>query len=170
MDFATITLRDALDLAILIEEEARDRYLEFTDQLEVHHTEESGRFFRFMASNEEKHRVELTERRMALFGDEPSTVSRSQLFDVEAPAPGEARMFMSPRAALLTALEAEKRAHSFFTGALTGVKDAQVQALFRELAAEETEHLSLVEAELGKLPPEDVFTTDDFADDAVEQD
>ena len=34
IDFATLTLMDTLDLAILIEEEARDRYQEFVEQLQ----------------------------------------------------------------------------------------------------------------------------------------
>ena len=35
-------MKDALDLAILIEEEARDRYDEFYDNLAVHHTADAG--------------------------------------------------------------------------------------------------------------------------------
>ena len=50
IDFSALTLKDALDLAILIEEEARERYEDFADQMEQHHTPEAGRFFRFMAA------------------------------------------------------------------------------------------------------------------------
>ncbi len=42
IDYATLTLKDALDLAILIEDEARDRYTEFVDQMEIHHTPDSS--------------------------------------------------------------------------------------------------------------------------------
>ena len=57
IDFAKLSLQDALDLAVLIEEEARERYEEFAHQMRLHHTHEAARFFRFMAGNEEKHRV-----------------------------------------------------------------------------------------------------------------
>ena len=59
VDFASLDLKDALDLAIMIEDEARERYEEFAEQMEAHHTPEAARFFRFMSSNEEKHRAEL---------------------------------------------------------------------------------------------------------------
>ena len=48
IDFSKLSLQDALDLAILIEEEAKDRYQEFVDQLELHHTPQAASFFRFM--------------------------------------------------------------------------------------------------------------------------
>ena len=41
IDFAALSLQDALDLAILIEEEAQERYLEFVDQMQQHHTPEA---------------------------------------------------------------------------------------------------------------------------------
>jgi len=33
IDFASLSLKDALDLAVLVEEEARERYEEFADQM-----------------------------------------------------------------------------------------------------------------------------------------
>ena len=95
LDLSKLTLKDALDLAVLVEEEARERYEEFADQMETHHTKEAAAFFRFMVENERKHGADLAERRKALFGDSPRTVSRLQFFDVEAPDYDEARAFMS---------------------------------------------------------------------------
>ena len=69
LDLSRLSLKDALDLATLIEEEAHERYLELADQMEKHRTPEAARFFRFMAENEAKHGAELAERRRALFGD-----------------------------------------------------------------------------------------------------
>lgn len=43
IDFATLSTQDALDLAILIEEEAEERYREFAHHMEVHHTPDAGR-------------------------------------------------------------------------------------------------------------------------------
>ncbi|HSP19364.1 MAG TPA: ferritin family protein, partial [Myxococcaceae bacterium] len=86
IDIERITLRDALDLAVLIEEEARDRYREFAEQLATHDTPEVADFFARMARIEDRHRSELLERRRTLFGDAPSSVHRKHLFDVEAPS------------------------------------------------------------------------------------
>jgi len=167
LDYSTLSLCDALDLAILIEEEAKERYEEFTDQMELHHTPEAARFFKFMAGNEEKHRAELADRRTKLFGDREVSVSREMIFDIEAPEYDEARAYMTPREALETAMRSEQKAWAFFNEALPHIEDAQVKALFQELLAEEVEHKRLVAVELGKLPPDDPFRQEDVEDDPV---
>src|SRR5512138_2222438 len=100
LDFATLSLHDALDLAILIEEEARERYEEFAENLALHHTPDAARFFTTMAGNEAKHGADLLERRQALFGNAPRRVTRDQLWDVEAPGFDQPRMFMTAREAM----------------------------------------------------------------------
>jgi len=167
LDYSTLSLCDALDLAILIEEEAKERYEEFTDQMELHHTPEAARFFKFMAGNEEKHRAELADRRTKLFGDREVSVSREMIFDIEAPEYDEARAYMTPREALETAMRSEQKAWAFFNDALPHIEDAQVKALFQELLAEEVEHKRLVEVELDKLAPDDPFRQEDVEDDPV---
>ena len=167
IDFARLSLRDALDLAILIEEEAKERYEEFADQMDIHHTPEAAKFFRFMSGNEEKHRAQLAARRAERFRDSPSAVKRTMLFDVEAPEYDEARAFMTARAALQAALRSEKKAHAFFVAALPQLTDAEVKALFEELRDEEVEHQELVEKELAKLPPDPTLPAEDFSDDPV---
>ncbi|MGE0453470.1 MAG: ferritin family protein [Vicinamibacteria bacterium] len=152
IDFSRLSLKDALDLAVLIEEEAQERYLELADQLEAHRTPQAAAFFRTMATNEEKHGFELRQRREARFGDAPRAVSRAALFDVEAPEYDEARAFMTPRAALQVALRCEQKAHAFFVAALPGLQDAEVRTLFEELREEEVRHQQLVEQEMAKLP------------------
>lgn len=169
IDFATLSLRDALDLAALIEEEARERYEELGDQLEAHRTPDAAGFFRFMARQEAKHFAHLDERRSALFAGEPRAVTPAMIFDVEAPEYDEVRAFMSVRAALETALRSERKAHQFFVSALPRVTDPQVRALFEELAAEETEHERLVLEEIAKLPPEPEPNPDDYGDEPVAQ-
>lgn len=169
IDFARLSLQDALDLAVLIEEEARERYEEFADQMELHHTPEAARFFRFMARNEEKHRVELAARRGERFGDAPSGVGRAMLFDVEAPDYDEARAFMTARDALHSALRSEEKAHAFFVEALPRIEDPDVRGLFEELREEELEHQALVQRELAKLPDDPGLDADAFADEPVSQ-
>lgn len=169
LDFARLTLRDALDLAVLIEEEAAERYQEFASQMELHHTPEAARFFRFMAKNEEKHRASLAARRVELFGQQPAAVTRQMIFDVEAPEYDEVRAFMTPREALQAAFRAEKKAYAFFVQALPQIQDAKVRELFDELRGEEIAHQQLVLAELDKTPPDSALKADDFADEPTAQ-
>lgn len=169
IDFSTLSLKDALDLAILIEDEARERYEEFVDQLELHHTAEAADFFRHMAVNETRHGEELAERRHARFGDAPRVVTRAMLWDVEAPDYDQARMFMSARHAMNVALDSEVKAHDFFAAALPHVTDSEVRELFEELRQEELEHQALVKQHLAKLPPDPDVDPDDYADEPVSQ-
>lgn len=169
IDFTTLCLRDALDLAVLIEEEAKDRYEEFAAQLEAHHTPEGASFFRFMADNETKHGEQLAARRAELFGDAPRTVTRAMLWDVEAPEYDEVRAFMTQRQALEVALRAEEKAHAFFVAALPHVPNPDVKELFEELRNEEVEHRRLVETELQRLPPDSPVDPSDFEDEPVAQ-
>ena len=169
IDFSTLSLQDALDLAILIEEEAKARYEEFIRQMELHHTAEAAAFFRHMAENEAKHGSELAERRARRFENAPRRVTAAMLWDVEAPEYEQARAFMSHRQALLVALESEKKARAFFADAVKHVKDPEVKKLFQELGEEEAVHERLVSAELSKLPPEPDVEQSDYADEPVAQ-
>ncbi len=167
IDFATLSLKDALDLAILIEEEARDRYVEFYENLSVHHTPDAAQFFKTMAGNEAKHGEDLEMRRKSLFPDAPRTVTRAMLWDVEAPDYDASRMFMTARGAMEVAMACEVKAYDFFDAALAHVKDAEVRKLFEELRDEETEHKQLVQDILDTLPPDPPGDPDGFADDPV---
>jgi rubrerythrin len=155
IDFAKLSLQDALDLAILIEDEARERYEEFAENLGLHHTPDAAGFFTTMAGNEAKHGADLLARRTRLFGDAPRRVSRDLLFDIEAPGYDRPRMFMTTRQAMDVALESEVKAHAFFDAALAFVEDADVRALFEELREEEVEHQAMVKAMLARLPDDD---------------
>ena len=169
IDFSRLSLRDALDLAILVEEEAKERYEELADQLEQHRTPDAAKFFRFMVVNEAKHRADLAERRQVLYGDEPTTVTRDMIFDVEAPEYDEARAFMTVREALGVALRAEQKAYAFFVEALPRATDPAVRELFDSLRLEELEHQELVQKQLDKLPPDPVARAEDYGDEPVSQ-
>jgi len=167
LDFANLSLLDALDLAVLVEEEAMERYGELAEQLEQHNTDEAARFFRFMEKNEAKHRAALLEQRTARFPDEPRVVRREMLFDIEAPEYDEARVFMSVRDALDTAMRAETKARAFFEGALDELEDPDVRALFVELRDEEIEHQELVQKQIDKLGDAPTADPEDYADGPV---
>lgn len=167
IDFSALSLRDALDLAVLIEEEAAERYEEFTDQMVKHDSEEAAAFFRVMRENERRHMEQLLARRIEYFGSQPREVTREMLFDIEAPEYDEVRAFMPARAALETALRAEEKAHAFFVSALRTAMNPDVRALFEALRAEEVTHQELVKKEIDKLGPEGLLTTEDIADEPV---
>ena len=149
LDLSTLSLMDALDLATLIEEEARQRYEMFASQLSG---QDAGKFFASMAENEAKHGTEILERRIALFGKTPMKVKLDDLFDVEAPEMGAVHRGMSTVQAFDLGLAAEKRAHDFYDMALPGITNPEVKELFAELRDEETEHVEMLEEAKAKLP------------------
>ncbi len=128
VDFRTLTLKDALDLAILMEEEARDRYQLFARTVGGRYAGDASDMCRMMAGNEAKHRAQLAERRQTMFGTSPV-----QLL-------------------MLVALDSERKAEAFFQAALPHVHDPQVRELFLELAAEERRHQALVQSWVDRLP------------------
>jgi erythrin-vacuolar iron transport family protein len=153
VDFAKLTLMDALDLAALIEIEASRRYTLFAEQLGTRTTDDAGAVFESMAVNENKHCEQLAERRFALFGDTPPKVKPDDIFDVEAPDVGATRWDMSPLKAYQVALMAERKAHAFYDQALRWVTQPDVKALFEELREEESEHVQMLSDIMAKLPP-----------------
>jgi rubrerythrin len=154
IDFRTLSLQDALDLAISIEEEAQERYDHFVRQVGGgRYAGDAADMFRTMAGYEARHREELARRRRELFGDAPPTVTADQLDDVEAPDRGRPRVFMSGRQAMEVALSSEEKAWEFFDGALGSVSDPSVRELFEELRGEEENHIRMVRQRLEKLPP-----------------
>jgi rubrerythrin len=169
IDFASLSLQDALDLAILVEAEAQARYLEFVDQMEQHHTPEAARFFAMMARNEQKHGEELRARRHGLFGDAPRRVKPSMLWDVEAPDYDQSRAFMSARQAMEVALASETKAHEFFVRAIPHLADPEVKRLFQDLRDEEVLHQSLVREAMRGLPAGPEPDPVDYEDEPVAQ-
>lgn len=153
LDFAKLDLKDALDLAVLIEVEACDRYRMFATQLGHRRAGDAASVFGGMARNEAKHAKQLATRRQALFGDAPMRVARDDLFDVEAPDQGSPRSNMSTLQAFEVALAAERKAHGFYEQALAYVKNPEIRALFVELRDEEQEHVRMVREAIAALPP-----------------
>jgi rubrerythrin len=62
---------------------------------------------------------------------------------------------MRPYHALQVALACEKRAQKFFAGLARNATHAAVRKAAREMAAEETEHVRLIEDWLKRTPPPD---------------
>ncbi len=153
LDVTRLSLQDALDVAILMEEEAQQRYLDFSRMVGGRYAGDASDAFRTMASFEEKHGAQLAARRRELFGDAPRRISLEMLDDLEAPDWGKPRVFMSARQAMEVALSSEEKAAEFYTAALGQLHDRDVQALFQELRTEELQHQAFVRARLARLPP-----------------
>ena len=154
LDLSKLSLMDALELAILIEEEAHQRYKLFASQIgRTGNSNDAGAFFASMAENEAKHGNELLARRIALFGKTPMKVKLIDLFDVEAPDVGAPRRGMSTVQAFELGLASEKKAYDFYDMALPGITDPEVRTLFTELRDEETEHVEMLREAMAKLPP-----------------
>jgi len=166
LDISKLDLQDALDLAVLIEKEAEERYLLFAAQLGERYRGDAADFFSMMARNEQRHGTELAERRRSLFGTTPSRLTADMIEDIEAPGTGKPRPYMSPRHALEIAMESEVKAYEFFDQALPGIQDRAVRKLFEELRDEESQHQKLLDEQKAKYPdtlepdvaPDDVDT------------
>jgi rubrerythrin len=167
LDLSKLSLMDALDLAILIEEEARQRYEMFAKQVGGSSSGyDASSFFASMAENEAKHGTELLERRMARFGKVPMNLKLDDLYDVEAPDMGAPRRGMSTIQAFELGLASEKKAYDFFDKALPGISDPEVKTLFAELRDEEEEHVQMLKEAMAKLPPSASVETKNDPDDA----
>ena len=161
IDFSQLSLMDALDIAILVENEALERYTLFTEQLGHRYPDDASSVFRKMAENEKKHADELYQQRKELFGDAPVLVNKDSLFDVEAPEISSIRWNMSPFKAFQLVLFSEQKAFDFYDKALSYVNDTRVQTLFSELRNEEAEHVRMIKEFINKLPPEAHIDLDD---------
>ena len=154
IDFSTLSLMDALDIAILVEVEACERYELFNSQLGHRYPDDASDVFRRMAESEKKHADELSHRRQALFGDTPMLVNKDALFDVEAPEVGSISWNMSPFKALQLVLSSEEKSYAFYDEAFSYVDNTEIQALFAELRDEEAEHARMIKDIINALPPE----------------
>ena len=152
VDFAKLTLRDALDLAILVEEEAQERYQKLSTMVGGRYAGDAGDVFRFMAENEARHAAELQARRDEMFKKARRAISRDVLDDVEAPDFTKVNVFMSAREAMEVAVEDEVKAYDFYDQALPHVKDPGVRELFQELRDEEKRHEGLLRKKMKGMP------------------
>jgi erythrin-vacuolar iron transport family protein len=166
IDFSQLGVMDVLDLAVIIEEEAEERYVAFAKMLGSRYEGDAANFFEIMSGYEAKHGNSLRERRTKLFAATPTRVSKEMVEDVEAPDHGAPRPFMSTHHALEVALDCERKAEAFYVSALNFVSDPQVKGLFIELRDQEVGHQELIQQQLAKapgdnapdVPPEDVDT------------
>jgi len=152
IDTSRLDLRDAVDLAIQIGEDARRRYVELAARVGGRYAGDADEVFRTMAELEERHEQRLADRRRRVFGDVPPRIVGDALDEVEPAELGAIRVFMGPRDAVRVALDAEKRAFEFYDSASRHAVDPAVRIFFEEQRADQADHCRTLEAWLRAAP------------------
>jgi rubrerythrin len=140
--------------AIAIEREAAARYSEFAERMDDLGNEAVAEIFATLARLEAEHLDALLERTAAI--DLPALPEHEYGW-LESGAPETAARelvfrLMSPRQALRIALAGEKRAAAFFESVVLTTDDPMLRALASELAADESDHIVMLEKLLDTTP------------------
>ena len=150
-------IRSAAELyahAIAVEREASERYAEFAQRMNDLGDEAVAAVFGRLARLEEEH-LRALERRTAGLALPRLDTHEYRWLDAGAPETAARELvyrLMTPHAALAIALGAEKRAHAFFEHVLAAAQDPALRALAREMAADEREHVAMIEQLLERTP------------------
>jgi rubrerythrin len=140
--------------AMAIEQEAAGRYAELAERMSDQGNEAVAEIFGRLAQMEAEHleALRLRTREVAL----PQLAAGQYNWLQKGPPETAARelifRLMTPRNALAIALSAEKRAQAFFEHAFMTADDPALRALAREMAAEEGDHIAMVERLLDETP------------------
>ena len=140
--------------AIAIEREAAGRYAELAERMADLGNPEVAALFRRLGEFEAEHLATLRNRTE---GVELPELARAEYRWLDAGPPETAARelifrLMTPRHALEIALSAEQRAQEFFQHVFTFATDPALRALAQEMAAEEREHVRLIEELLARTP------------------
>lgn len=152
--------------AITFEREAAERYAEFAERMEDEGRDDLARLFDGLARAEMEH-LETLEKRTAGIALPTIDDGRYKWLDAQMPERVARELIfrlMTPRQAILIALQAERRALAFFEHAAWTTSDPGVRALAREMALDEREHVALLAKMLGDTPEGTLDTTLIFAD------
>jgi rubrerythrin len=144
--------------AIAIEREAAERYAEFARHMADLGNEAVAELFGRLAGFEAEHLETLLRRTEGVAVPEIAAAGYRWL-DAGAPETAARELvfrLMTPRHALEIALAAEKRAQAFFEHVLVTAGDPALRALAKEMAAEEQEHVCIVEQLLARTPDANV--------------
>jgi rubrerythrin len=146
---------DFLARAWAMEVEAAERYASFADAMDLHNNREVAELFRKLARIEQLHADQLFEEDLSRRA--PALPPGGLRWDggegPETAAPDELHYRMQPYHALQIALDCEKRANKFFSEYASKTADAKLRKAAREMAAEEAEHVRLIEDWIKRTPP-----------------
>ncbi|RLB37059.1 MAG: rubrerythrin [Deltaproteobacteria bacterium] len=148
MDFSRLDGQDALDIAIVIEDEAQVAYEHLADWVAGDGNTEAAEFFKRMAVREKRHKEEITARRAELFGDSPPRYDDAAPWEAEVPDYEALGRKVSLEEAFNVAMGAETRAHDFYAGALEYIEEPKIAELFDWLRKAELEHQRMLTEEM----------------------
>ncbi len=154
-EFSSLSAREALNVAIFIEQRNADLYRQFGELFEGFHDPESCEIastFWDMAEEEERHGSTLKQRYLERFGRHlPTYISEEEIRDkIEVPKILTGEIFDIARAqvsqvprnrALEIALAAEQSAMKFYGRLVSITDDTDLRTLYEELANLEDDHV-----------------------------
>lgn len=139
--------------AYTIELEATERYAQFAEQLETHNNREVAALFRRLSQIEAMHAKRiLDEMRWPSMPALPPAYAWEGLEGPETAPFDSLHYLMQPWHALEIALRCEEEAKKYYDGIAQSKAPAQVRQAAREMAAEEAEHVRLVQEWMKKVP------------------
>ena len=150
VDFSRLDAQDALDIAMVIEDEAQLAYEHLAEWVASDGNTEAAEFFKRMAGWEKRHKDQIATRRSELFGDAPPRHDESAPWQAEVPEYEALGREVSLRQAFEVAMGAETRAHDFYAEALDYVHEPQVVELFEWLKKAEVEHQRMLTEEMNR--------------------
>jgi rubrerythrin len=153
------TIEELLAHALELEHESAARYEQLADSMEVHHNRLTAEQFRHLAELSKAH-GEAVEQRAA--GVDLPRIPPWEYKWSCPDSPGadcldqEAHYLMTRVDALRLALHNERRAHAFYAHVAARTVSADVSAMAAEMAAEEADHIAMLEGwlvEADREPP-----------------
>jgi rubrerythrin len=148
------TMGELMAHAYALEVEASERYAEFAETMEAHNNREVAELFRKLARIEHRHAEQIVEQmKWTKPPAPPSTGYRWE--GLEAPETADSaalHYLMQPYHALVIALHNERRAHKFFLRLAASAMTDGVRREAEAMAAEEAEHVRLIEEWLKRTP------------------
>jgi rubrerythrin len=139
--------------AIAIEREAAERYAEFAGRMAGQGNHAVAALFGMLATYEARHLESLKRKTEGV--TLPPLTSDYTWLDGAAPETAARELILRPltqHQALSIALHNEKRARAFFEHAARTAADPAMRALALEMAAEEADHVVLIERMLDRMP------------------
>lgn len=156
-------MEEFLAHAYALEQESVDRYEELADVMEVHNNHEIAELFRKFAGFGRKHAGEVL--RMSAGLELPQLQPwEFKWLDAEGPETGDmldAHYLMTPMHALQLALGNEQQACEYYGVVARQSPSPEVRELASEFAAEEAEHVTLLQQWIAGTRPADADWDDD---------
>jgi rubrerythrin len=151
------SMSELMAYAYALELEAAERYAEFAEAMAAHNNREVAELFRKLARIEHRHAEQVLEDMG--WTEPPAPPSAGYRWeDPEGPETADVtalHYLMQPYHALELALHNEQRALRFFNGLAKAATSDKLRRVALEMAAEEAEHVRLIEDWIRRTPVPD---------------